>query len=66
MAKRWRSSSTSSPPTPISRPRYYYLGRTRQELKSSRYAEAYRDYLALRGGSKEDVLLPEVRKRAGV
>jgi hypothetical protein len=47
-------------------PVYYYLGRTRQELKSSRYAEAYREYLALRGSSKEDVLLPEVRKRAGV
>jgi len=47
-------------------PVYYYLGRTRQGLKSSRYGEAYRDYLALRGASKEDVLLPEVRKRAGV
>jgi len=46
-------------------PAYYYLGRTRQGLKSSRYGEAYRDYLALRGASKEDVLLPEVRKRAG-
>ena len=46
-------------------PVYYYLGRTRQELKSSRYAEAYREYLALRGSSKEDALLPEVRKRAG-
>jgi len=45
---------------------HYYLGRARQELKSSRYAEAYREYLALRGSSKEDVLLPEVRKRAGV
>jgi len=47
-------------------PVHYYLGRARQELKSSRYAEAYREYLALRGSSKEDVLLPEVRKRAGV
>ena len=47
-------------------PVHYYLGRARQELKSSRYAEAYREYLALRGNSKEDVLLPEVRKRAGV
>ena len=47
-------------------PAYYYLGRARQELKSTRYADAYREYIALRGGSKEDVLLPEVRKRAGV
>jgi serine/threonine protein kinase len=47
-------------------PVHYYLGRARQELKSSRYAEAYREYLALRGNSKEDALLPEVRKRAGV
>jgi tRNA A-37 threonylcarbamoyl transferase component Bud32 len=47
-------------------PAYYYLGRTRQGLKSSRYAEAYREYLNLRGSSKEDPLLPEVRKRAGV
>ena len=46
-------------------PAYYYLGRARQELKSTRYADAYRDYIALRGSSKEDVLLPEVRKRAG-
>jgi eukaryotic-like serine/threonine-protein kinase len=47
-------------------PVYYYLGRTRQELKSSRYAEAYRTYLGLRGSSKEDALLPEVRTRAGL
>ena len=47
-------------------PVYYYLGRTRQGLKSSRYAEAYREYLTLRGNSKEDVLLPEVRKHAGL
>ncbi|HEV8396133.1 MAG TPA: protein kinase [Vicinamibacterales bacterium] len=46
-------------------PVHYYLGRARQELKSSRYAESYREYLNLRGSSKEDLLLPEVRKRAG-
>jgi serine/threonine protein kinase/tetratricopeptide (TPR) repeat protein len=46
-------------------PAYYYQGRTRQGLKSSGYAESYREYLNLRGTSKEDVLLPEVRKRAG-
>jgi Flp pilus assembly protein TadD len=46
-------------------PAYFYLGRARQELKSSRYGDAYRQYLDLRGASKEDVLLPEVRKHAG-
>jgi hypothetical protein len=46
-------------------PVHYYLGRTRQELKSARYADSYRAYLELRGTSKEDVLLPDVRKRAG-
>jgi len=35
-------------------------------LKSNRYGEAYQEYLNLRGNSKEDVLLPEVKKRAGV
>jgi eukaryotic-like serine/threonine-protein kinase len=44
---------------------HYYQGRARQELKSTRYAESYREYLNLRGSSKEDALLPEVRKRAG-
>jgi serine/threonine protein kinase len=47
-------------------PVHYYLGRARQELKSSRFTEPYREYLALRGGSTEDVMLPEVRKRAGL
>jgi tetratricopeptide (TPR) repeat protein/tRNA A-37 threonylcarbamoyl transferase component Bud32 len=45
---------------------HYYLGRARQELKSARYGESYREYLALRGASKEDPLLPDVRARAGL
>jgi tetratricopeptide (TPR) repeat protein len=44
---------------------YYYQGRVRQELKTARFAESYRTYLAIRGNSKEDPLVPEVRKRAG-
>jgi len=47
-------------------PVHYYLGRARQELKSARYGDAYREYIALRGDSKDDQLLPEVRKRAGL
>ena len=47
-------------------PVHYYLGRARQELKSTRYAESYRAYLALRGESKDDVLLPDARKRVGL
>ena len=46
-------------------PVHYYLGRARQELKSTRFREAYQEYLNLRGNSKEDLLLPDVRKRAG-
>jgi hypothetical protein len=44
---------------------YYYQGRVREELKSERFAESYRTYLTIRGESKEDPLLPEVRRRAG-
>ena len=46
-------------------PVYYYQGRVREGLKSERFAESYRSYLAIRGESKEDRLLPDVRKRAG-
>jgi tetratricopeptide (TPR) repeat protein len=43
---------------------YYYQGRTREGLNSPRFADAYRAYLAIRGESKDDPLLPEIRKRA--
>jgi tetratricopeptide (TPR) repeat protein len=43
----------------------YYQGRVREGLKSERYAESYRAYLTIRGESKDDPLVPEVRRRAG-
>jgi tetratricopeptide (TPR) repeat protein len=46
-------------------PVYYYQGRVREELKTARFADSYRAYLAIRGQSKEDPLLPEIRKRVG-
>jgi tetratricopeptide (TPR) repeat protein len=42
---------------------YYYQGRVREALKSVAFAESYRTYLNIRGNSREDTLLPEVRKR---
>jgi tetratricopeptide (TPR) repeat protein len=46
-------------------PAYYYQGRVRQALNSARFAESYRTYLTIRGQSKEDLLLPDVRRRVG-
>jgi tetratricopeptide (TPR) repeat protein len=46
-------------------PVYYYQGRVREELKTDAFHESYRVYLSMRGNSKEDSLLPEVRRRAG-
>jgi tetratricopeptide (TPR) repeat protein len=46
-------------------PLYYYQGRVREALKTAGFAESYREYLAIRGGSSEDPLLSEVRRRAG-
>jgi tetratricopeptide (TPR) repeat protein len=46
-------------------PVYYYQGRVREELKTERFADSYRQYLAIRGKSTEDPLLAEVRRRAG-
>ena len=45
-------------------PVYYYQGRVREGLKSAKAAESYRAYLAIRGKSTEDPLLPDVRRRA--
>jgi len=47
-------------------PVYYFQGRVREALQSVAFAESYRTYLNIRGKSREDVLLPDVRKRAGV
>ena len=44
---------------------YYYQGRVREGLNNAGVAESYRAYLAIRGKSSEDPLLPEVRRRAG-
>ena len=43
-------------------PVYYYQGRVREGLKTEGFAESYRAYLVLRGQSKEDPLVPEVRR----
>ena len=44
---------------------YYYQGRVREALGTAAFADAYREYLKIRGASTEDPLLPEVRRRAG-
>jgi len=46
-------------------PVYYYQGLVREGLKNTRFADSYREYLKIRGPSKEDPLLPDVRRRAG-
>ena len=43
---------------------YYYQGRVREGLKSTKFAESYRAYLDIRGASKEDPLVPDVWRRA--
>jgi len=45
---------------------YYYQGRVREGLKIAGAAESFKNYLGFRGQSKEDPLLPEIRKRAGL
>jgi serine/threonine protein kinase/tetratricopeptide (TPR) repeat protein len=42
---------------------YYYQGRVREELKTAGFADAYREYLRIRGQSTEDPLVPDVRRR---
>jgi tetratricopeptide (TPR) repeat protein len=46
-------------------PVFYYQGRVREGLKSSGFAESYRNYLNIRGQADEDPLLPEIRRRLG-
>jgi tetratricopeptide (TPR) repeat protein/predicted Ser/Thr protein kinase len=47
-------------------PVYYYLGRVREGLKSSGFAESYRKYISIREkAGEQDPLLSEVHKRAG-
>ncbi len=47
-------------------PVYYYQGRVREGLKNAGFADAYRSYIAIRGKSAEDPLLPDARRRAAV
>jgi tetratricopeptide (TPR) repeat protein len=44
-------------------PVYYYKGRVREALKSAGFADSYRTYLTIRGQSKEDPLLAEIKRR---
>ncbi|PYR16575.1 MAG: hypothetical protein DMF94_27440 [Acidobacteria bacterium] len=46
-------------------PVYYYQGRVREGLKNAGFADSYRTYLSIRGQSKEDPLLPEIRRHVG-
>ena len=44
---------------------YFYQGRVREDLKTAKFAEAYKTYLSIRGRAGEDPLLAEARRRAG-
>jgi eukaryotic-like serine/threonine-protein kinase len=44
---------------------FYYQGRVREGLNSAGFVDSYRAYLAIRGQSKDDSLLPDVRRRVG-
>jgi tetratricopeptide (TPR) repeat protein len=46
-------------------PVYYYQGRAREGLKTDGFSESYREYLNIRGQSKEDPLLKDARRRTG-
>jgi tetratricopeptide (TPR) repeat protein len=45
---------------------YYYLGRVREGMKTTNFADSYRIYLSIRGKSSEDPLVAEVKKRPGL
>jgi tetratricopeptide (TPR) repeat protein len=44
-------------------PVYYFQGRVREGLKSTKTVDAYRAYIGIRGRSTDDPLLPDVRQR---
>ena len=46
-------------------PVYYYQGLVREGLKNAASADSFRQYLAIRGNSTEDPLLPDIRRRVG-
>ena len=47
-------------------PVHYYLGRTREGLGATGFAESYKAYLAIRGESTEDSLARDARRRLGL
>jgi tetratricopeptide (TPR) repeat protein/predicted Ser/Thr protein kinase len=47
-------------------PVYYYQGSVREGMKSEGFADFYKSYLAIRGQSPDDPLVPEIRHRAGL
>ena len=42
---------------------YYYQGRTREGLRTAKFADSYREYLKIRGRSAEDPLVAEIETR---
>ena len=44
---------------------YYYQGLGREKIGTTGYRDSYKQYLAIRGSSNEDRLVPEIRKRVG-
>ena len=45
-------------------PVHYYQGRLREGLNTARFVDSYRTYLSIRGASKDDPLVADVRRRA--
>jgi tetratricopeptide (TPR) repeat protein len=43
---------------------YYYIGRTREGLRTASFGDSYRAFLDLRGAAGEDPLLADARQRA--
>jgi tetratricopeptide (TPR) repeat protein len=46
-------------------PVYYYQGRVREGMKSEGFTDFYKTYLSIRGQSKEDPLVADIRHRIG-
>ncbi len=44
---------------------YYYRGHVREALKTASFADSYREYLKMRGGTTEDSFAKELRKWGG-
>jgi tetratricopeptide (TPR) repeat protein len=42
---------------------YYYLGRVRQEIGTASFSDSYQEYQKIRGQSKEDSVLADIRRR---